>query len=242
MALSNPSYSDLSIPRKMRRLACARTCFVAGTLVHTNEGLMPIEQLQVGDLVLSRREYGETAVYHPVVKTYVHDDHEVVLVEYLILEEQDSRHFVATEDHPFWVRDVGWTTAGNLECGHEFDTVDGRENVVVSVRYLFRTEMEDVGYTHDEGRDKGPTIDLRNAAVRVSSSGEDVYNDFAFRHHARLHRRVFNIAVAETHTYFVGEIGVWVHNANCGDGVLVDRGREFVDLEGNEPDRWGTDA
>jgi hypothetical protein len=28
--------------------------FVAGTLVHTDKGLVPIEQLKIGDLVLSR--------------------------------------------------------------------------------------------------------------------------------------------------------------------------------------------
>ena len=34
------------------------SCFVAGTLVHTDKGLVPIEQIKVGDLVLSRPEDG----------------------------------------------------------------------------------------------------------------------------------------------------------------------------------------
>lgn len=29
---------------------------------------------------------------------------------------------------------------------------------------------------------------------------------------------VYNIEVEDWHTYFVGELGVWVHNANCGKG------------------------
>jgi len=29
---------------------------------------------------------------------------------------------------------------------------------------------------------------------------------------------VYNIEVEGWHTYFVGELGVWVHNANCGKG------------------------
>jgi len=34
-------------------------CFVAGTLVHTDKGLVPIEQLKVGDKVLSKHESGQ---------------------------------------------------------------------------------------------------------------------------------------------------------------------------------------
>ena len=36
--------------------------FVAGTLVHTDKGLVPIEQIKVGDMVLSKHENGEEAV------------------------------------------------------------------------------------------------------------------------------------------------------------------------------------
>lgn len=34
-------------------------CFIAGTLVHTKDGLKPIEQIKVGDWVLSRPENPE---------------------------------------------------------------------------------------------------------------------------------------------------------------------------------------
>ena len=34
------------------------TGFVAGTLVHTDKGLVPIQEIKVGDGVLSRPEWG----------------------------------------------------------------------------------------------------------------------------------------------------------------------------------------
>lgn len=56
-------------------------CFVAGTLVHTRDGLRPIEQIQVGDYVLSKPEdgNGETA-YKRVVNTFEFEDKEAWFV------------------------------------------------------------------------------------------------------------------------------------------------------------------
>ncbi|MEY2864117.1 MAG: hypothetical protein RLY58_1824 [Pseudomonadota bacterium] len=45
------------------------TGFVAGTLVHTDQGLVPIEQINVGNLVLSKHESGDVA-YKRVLKTF----------------------------------------------------------------------------------------------------------------------------------------------------------------------------
>lgn len=58
-------------------------CFVAGTLVHTKHGLVPIEQIKVGDWVLSKPDSGEGEVtYKRVVDTFEFDDKEIWYVEY----------------------------------------------------------------------------------------------------------------------------------------------------------------
>ncbi|MFP3354952.1 Hint domain-containing protein, partial [Pseudoalteromonas sp. SIMBA_153] len=44
--------------------------FVAGTLVHTDKGLVPIQELKIGDKVLSKDESGKgELVYKPVLRT-----------------------------------------------------------------------------------------------------------------------------------------------------------------------------
>ena len=49
--------------------------FVAGTLVHTIDGLKPIEQIQVGDLVLSKPEDGNGELaYKHVVRTHTSEN------------------------------------------------------------------------------------------------------------------------------------------------------------------------
>lgn len=58
--------------------------FVAGTLVHTDKGLVPIEQLKVGDMVLSKHESGEGEVaYKRVLKTFKSPEkHRVIRIGY----------------------------------------------------------------------------------------------------------------------------------------------------------------
>ncbi len=49
-------------------IRAAAACFVAGTLVQTDRGLVPIETLKVGDMVLSRSEFlpDSASEYKPV--------------------------------------------------------------------------------------------------------------------------------------------------------------------------------
>ena len=61
------------------------TGFVAGTLIHTDKGLVPIEQLEIGDMVLSRDEHnpdGELA-YKRVLNTFVSSSQQKIFkIEY----------------------------------------------------------------------------------------------------------------------------------------------------------------
>jgi len=90
--------------------------FVAGTLVHTNTGLVPIEQIKVGDMVLSKPESGDGELaYAPVVNTFEFDDKEVWYVEFRnspCYDEEKiysgeipyhSEFIIETPDYPFGV-------------------------------------------------------------------------------------------------------------------------------------------
>ncbi|MGN0632910.1 MAG: polymorphic toxin-type HINT domain-containing protein [Oscillospiraceae bacterium] len=72
-------------------------CFIAGTLVTTEDGQKPIEEIEVGDKVLSENELtGEVAV-KTVTETYVNETDE--LVHIVVNGEEIS----ATPTHPFYV-------------------------------------------------------------------------------------------------------------------------------------------
>lgn len=112
----------------------SHACFVAGTLVHTDKGLVPIDQIKVGDMVLSRDENnpdGENA-YKRVLSTFKSAEKQRI-----IYQSFNARHgtgyLFCTEDHLFWadrliehkidengvetlVRELeGWTPALGLE-------------------------------------------------------------------------------------------------------------------------------
>ena len=192
----------------------ARAGFVVGTLVHTREGLVPIEKLRRGDWVLSQPEIKGELAYRQVVKTFAcEEEREVFLLEYFLYHELTARSLVVTGDHPFWVKDVGWTVIDYLKPARKLELHDGTEACVFKIRKILKTAIADVGWTRDNGGEVGPTIDLRDGSIKVEG---DSFNQSAFEIDEYLRRPVFNIEVAGFHTYYVGEAGVWVHNTNCG--------------------------
>lgn len=102
-------------------------CLAAGTLVWTDAGPAPIEQIRVGDLVLAQDpESGELA-YQPVLRTTVRPRGPLVrvcLVNREVLETSGG--------HLFWVAGAGWTKARKLLSGCELHGVTGTVRVSIT--------------------------------------------------------------------------------------------------------------
>jgi hypothetical protein len=198
-------------------------CFVAGTLVHTKNGLMPIEQIKAGDLVLSQPEAGGERAYGRVTLTSKRSDQEVLLLEYFRADATNDpseiKNLVLTAQHPVWVSGIGWVAARALDGGNEIQLADGSPGLVLTVRQILMTDVPQVGWTHDDGIDLGPTIDLRDHSILISEFFKgDTYNESAFELNMRFKADVYNFEVEDLHTYYVGEAGVWVHNI-CPTGA-----------------------
>jgi hypothetical protein len=94
--------------------------------VHTAKGLVPIEQIKVGDLVLSRQEMTGGLEHKPVVRTFQHADKTIAAVEYVVDGEGDRSYTLfPTGNHPFWVVDEGWRRADLLDSGARLLMADG---------------------------------------------------------------------------------------------------------------------
>ena len=206
-------------------------CFVAGTLVHTKEGLVPIEKIKVGDSVLSQAETKGERVYKPVVNTFSFEE-VLFLVGFYVVDAQwpeggKVNHVVATGDHPFWVKNVGWTRADRLDQRCELELADGARGSVLCSSRLLATDDPDVAWVEgahgvraNDG--SGNLVYFESDAVRIGTASVALPETVAVGDDGRIDesgfykRRVFNFEVAEAHTYYVAELGVWVHNANGG--------------------------
>ncbi|MGN0495921.1 MAG: polymorphic toxin-type HINT domain-containing protein, partial [Lachnospiraceae bacterium] len=103
-------------------------CFTGDTLVSTEYGLRPIEDIQVGDYVWSENtETGEKEL-KKVLSVSVTET--TVLVH---VYTEDGTEINTTENHPFFVEGKGWCAAAELEHGDVLHTQDGSIEIVSDV-------------------------------------------------------------------------------------------------------------
>ena len=143
-------------------------CFVEGTQIATGEGLVPIEDIQPGDLVWATDpDTGETAL-KPVVQTFRNETEEWIHVTV------NGEEITCTPNHPFYSPVKGWTSAIDLRAGDILVMLNGEYVVVEQVQHellespvkVYNFEVEDfhtyyVGQTtilvHNDCKPKSPS-------------------------------------------------------------------------------------
>jgi len=116
-------------------LPCANS-LVTGTLVHTETGLTPIQEIQIGEKVLSFDERTEQTRYQPVLG--IVSKHQKYQLVKITLDSGESLE--ATAGHPFYVPGKGWNAAGNLKVGEALRLHNGITVVIKEVDTSVRTE------------------------------------------------------------------------------------------------------
>ena len=86
-------------------------CFVAGTMILTAAGLVAIENIKTGNKVISTNPETFEVAEKTVLETYVRETTELV---HLTINGELIK---TTHDHPFYVKDVGFVSAGELYIG-----------------------------------------------------------------------------------------------------------------------------
>lgn len=109
-------------------------CFVAGTLIMTAVGLVAIENIKVGDVVVSADPETVEVQNKPVVDVFTRE------VDRLVHLTINNEEIITTFDHPFYVKGKGFINATNLWIGAELVNKDGHTIVVENI---FKEYLED---------------------------------------------------------------------------------------------------
>ena len=120
-------------------------CFVAGTLVETIDGPIPIEQVEEGEFVLSEDSETGDVTYKRVLNAFVNEATELIHLNI------DDEEIVTTPGHPFYVKDIGFVHAGDLEVGTILVDSEGNELHLIIKRWehlqnpvpIYNFEVED---------------------------------------------------------------------------------------------------
>lgn len=140
----------------------------AGTRINTDKGLISIQDIKVGDLVLSKPKTGEGEFcYKPIVQIFSYENKEIWELTYFEIKAntdlsklnkskllQLSRKGkmisnMAAPNQTFWVKDVGWTRLDELKYGQVIETSDQEIIVLVfMVNPLRKTSMQNVAASY----------------------------------------------------------------------------------------------
>ena len=104
-------------------------CFAGDTLVSTEDGLRPIEEIQAGDYVWSENTETGKKELKKVLSVSVTETTTLVHVT-----TENGTVINTTESHPFYVEGKGWCAAAELETGDVLRTEDGEQETVKGVQ------------------------------------------------------------------------------------------------------------
>lgn len=107
----------------------AGNCFIAGTFVATQDGSVPIEEIEAGDYVWAWDEETGDVALKQVVETYVHETDELIHLSV------NGEEITCTPGHPFYSPVKGWTEAVHLRAGDILVLVNGEYVVVEKIQH-----------------------------------------------------------------------------------------------------------
>ncbi|MCB5398621.1 polymorphic toxin-type HINT domain-containing protein [Intestinibacter bartlettii] len=121
-----PNRAKLNKNKKL----CLGNCFTEDTLVLTEDGLVEIDEIEVGDFVWSEDPETGDITLKEVEATFINKTDTLVFINV------DEETIKTTEGHLFYVEGTGWIPASMLQEGDILSLEDGREVPVQSIETI----------------------------------------------------------------------------------------------------------
>ncbi len=136
-------------------------CFVAGTMILTASGLAAIEKIKAGDTVISTNSETFEIAEKRVLETYIQETTELVRLTI------SGELIKTTYDHPFYVKDFGFVSAGELYIGDKL--LDSNGNVLIIEDRKVET-LDEAVKVYNFQVDEFHTYHVGNVCVLVHNS------------------------------------------------------------------------
>ena len=141
--LSKGKHSVNSVVDYLTTASKVPCCFIAGTPIRTDKGLVPIEKLKVGDKVLSYNEKTKKLEYKKVAHTFIAVKENIIKIKI-----RGEKLLTTTTEHPFYIKktkkardsltdddeDGEWLTAIELKVGQKVLRPDGLWTRITSIK------------------------------------------------------------------------------------------------------------
>ena len=202
--------------------------FVAGTSVHTTNGVKPIQQVQAGDLLLAPTDASGGATHSRVLQARAIPNVEIYSLVYFPKEQFDlaqqsgrlmssspNTEIIAGPDSLFWAT-AGWAKGSDLQGDEpkQLQQINGALSLVDRWAVLHRTVTENVGWVQGSfGNDLGRLVDLRDGKIQTTfeRSKRALNREIDWGEEENyLRQTVYYLEAAGARGFFVGQPGILV--------------------------------
>lgn len=188
------------------------TCFTKGTIIKTEDGDKPIEEIKEGDLVYSKNNETGVYEYKRVINIFEEETNTILRIHVgdTIIE--------TTEEHPFYVEDLGYLEADDLLDGYEVVLTDGTTQTIDKIERI--TLQNNVKVYNFEVED--------NHNYFVSELGVLVHNGCSRQNIQRAKYKAYTgkDATGEVHHGFPEQFSDWF----TSKGIDINSGEWYFDL------------
>ena len=168
-----PQTCDCSDPNNVRCLptwhhdcCLLKSCFREDTLVHTAKGLVPIESIKEGDMVVTRHEGDDPSVSY--LRRVDQVRKRLVPAKDLVVFRMHDEDIWVTKDHPFFeIGTRSWLNAKDVTTSHSLHALKGK--ALKLKQHLMSSQL----YTSSEDAGLVPVYDLSVDEYDRYSVGKD---------------------------------------------------------------------